>query len=242
MGQKESVQNTYIPSLILTFSWDLVATTMLPKNQSLEMALAKTCKALYDCCKRHYKDRTSVVLCNPYREFAYYAYNIKTLQFQNGWVYLKLISILDLQSSNCPVKTLCLDEKLNVPEELNSACVDSLIIRPYYTKSIPTIFVIEKFTNLRSLSLNRVILDNNVISMISKLSFLKVISLRYCEITGAHLSKIFKACTIVEEFELFFKDPAASIRLPPQMKRVHIEGLCHSMKIDLSRCTQLQSL
>ena len=151
----------------------------------------------------------------------HYDNSIKALQLRNGWVRLKFTPILDSQSSNCPVKILCLNGALKVPKKLNCACIDALIVSSFEEKFMPTISFVENFSNLKSLSLEYVILNDDIISMVSKLSLLEFISLYHCKMANGHLPKIFENCTTLQEIQLLYCNfsDETSIKLPSQLKR-----------------------
>ena len=145
MGQTPSVQKTYIPPLILTFPWELIAIIMPSKNKSFELALGMTCKTLYGRYELYYEKKTAVVLYGPRDKFYSYNRNIKALQLRNDWLRLKFTPIWDSQSSNCPVKILCLNGDPKVPKEFNCACVNALIIiSPFEGKRMSYITFVEK--------------------------------------------------------------------------------------------------
>ena len=244
MGQTPSIPTTEQPSLILTFPQELFAIIMSFKDQSFELVLATTCKILYERYELYYEKQTVVVLYDPKNEFSSYANTIKALQLRNGWIRLKFTTILDSQSSNCPVKILCLNGLLQVPKELNCACIDALIISLSREKfMLTTISFIGEFSNLKSLRLEYTILNNDGISMVSKLSLLEFISLYICEMANGHLLKIFERHTTLKEIQLLWCNfpYATSIKLPSQLKRFEIEHP-NAVVLDASLCTQLEYL
>ena len=135
-------------------------------------------------------------------------------------------------------------ESCNVPKELNCTCIDALIIVSFFQRELmPTISFVEKFSNLKSLKLEYIILNSDGISMVSKLSLLEFISLNHCKMVNSHL-KIFENCTTLQEIQLLYCDfsDKTSIKPPSQMKRFEIQAH-HSFKAaDTSDCTQLQHL
>ena len=138
--------------------------------------------------------------------FFYYNSSIKALQLRNGWLRLKLTSIWDSQSSNCPIKILYLDGELKMPKELDYASFNALVIIPRFARSLSQLSVssLENFSNLRSLRLNSLSFNNDMMSMVSKLSLLEFISLYKCRVANDLLLKIFESCTILQEFRLIF--------------------------------------
>ena len=118
-------------------------------------------------------------------------------------------------------------EQLKVPKELNCACIDALIIvSSFNRKFMPTISFVENFSNLKSLRLEHVTLNDDIMSMVSKLSLLEFISLYSCKMANGHLSKIFENCTTLQEIQLLYCNfsDATSIKLPSQLKRFEIEN------------------
>ena len=99
MGQKP-----YQPSLILTFPQKLIVIIMSFKDKSFELALATTCKILYERYELYYEKQTVIVLYNPQDKFSKHAKTIKVLQLRNGWLRLKFALILNLQNSDCSRK------------------------------------------------------------------------------------------------------------------------------------------
>jgi hypothetical protein len=99
---------------------------LLNAQMHFEMTFAKTCKMLYGGYKQYYEKRIAVVLCDPHHKFSY-AENIKVFQLY-GWLHLEFVSILDSQSSNCPVNPFYLKDEPKVPKESDYVCVSSPII------------------------------------------------------------------------------------------------------------------
>ena len=74
-----------------------------------------TCRMLYKRYELYYEKQTAVVLYDPRDRFYDYNDNIKALHNymnRHGWIRFKFTPILDLQSSNCPIKILCLNGEL----------------------------------------------------------------------------------------------------------------------------------
>ena len=132
MGQTPSMLTTeQQTSLILTFPQELTAIIMSFKDKSFELALATTCKTLYERYELYYEKKTVVVLYDPWDRFSNYNDNIKALQLRNGWLRLKFTTIWDSLSSNCPAKILCLNGEQKVPKKLDHACIDALIVSSF---------------------------------------------------------------------------------------------------------------
>jgi len=250
MGQNPSTSITekpaYIPPLILTFTQELIATIMLFKYKRLELKLARTCKTLYERYELYYENKTVIALYDSQNRFYDYDGNIKALHHRmsrHGWVRFKLSPILDLQSSNCPAKNLCLNRALNVPKMLNCACIDALIISPFKGKFMPTISFVESFSNLKCLTLKFFILDNDRMSIVSKLSLLECIYLYECEMTN-DLPKIFENYTTLQEIHIVSCNYSKEtpIKLLSQLKRFRIVDHFSDIIVNASDCTQLESL
>jgi hypothetical protein len=253
MGQIFPFRRTYHPSLILTFPQELIA-VLSNKDKNFELTLAKTCKTLYWYYEQYYEKKTAVVLRDPQSEHSDYSQSIKEFQLHHGWLRLKFASIWDSQSSNCPVKILCLKKKSKMPKELDCRCIDAFVmtfIEPH-RPSPPANEVLnasfaEKFAKLKSLTLDFTILGDDEISMISEFSLLGFISLQCCTMTIGHL-KIFEKCTTLQEIQLLFchYSDAVSIKLPSQLKRFKIQysGIrFHDLiELDASNCAQLECL
>jgi hypothetical protein len=246
MGQTLSVQEPYIPPLILAFPWELIITiTMLIEHKNFEVTLAKTCKTLYGHYEQHYEDKTAVVLCDLKSVYLQCAESIKALQLHHGWLRLKFFSIReDSQSSKYPMKNLCLNQELKILKESDYVCTNALIIASSIRDSIKlTTSFVEKFSNLKSLSLISVTFNNDVIvSTVPKLSFLEFISLDDCKMASDHL-KTFENYTALQEIQLkLCKFPLVTlIELPSHLKRFKIED--HNLyELNASKCTRLESL
>jgi hypothetical protein len=260
----EQKYSTLLPILEIEKGLFLYIASFMDKHS--ELALAKTRKTLYTRYEKHYKGKTAVVLYDPQSKDPDYARNIKALQLHHGWPRLKYASISDSQISNCPVKILYLNGELKAPEKLDCVCVNSLIF-PSLREFELNISFVEKFPNLQSLLLNQVILNDNGISTISKLS-LKFICLVNCDMTFNHLVGILKNCITLQEIQLVwcnylnrdhlqvFFDARTSpkkeiklstcldiipLNLPSQLKRFNLQGHdCY--KLNATKCTQLESL
>jgi hypothetical protein len=211
------------------------------EDKNFELTLAETCKTLYERYEQHYKEKTAVLLHNPWSKFNS-DHCIKALRLFYGWLRLKLASIRDSESSNCPIKIVCLNGELKVPKNLDCVYINPLIISSYF-ELMRSISNIEKFSNLKSLSLISATLNNDVIVLIvPRLSFLEFISLNTCEMANGH-SKIFENCIALQEIQLIFCkfSDAAPIKLPSQLKGLKIDD-DDLYRLDTSECIQLESL
>jgi hypothetical protein len=153
----------------------------------------------------------------------------------------KEISADSQSNDSCPMRALSLNDSPQLPNELKCENINALM---FTLRALPTLDIsfLGKFCNLKMLWLSYVIINENIVSVLSALSLLKIISLNDCEITDDHLSKIFEVCTTLEEIELHRISVKMPMMFPPQVKRLSIESFSQYMQIDLSRCTQLQSL
>ena len=107
----------------------------------------------------------------------------------------------------------------------------------------PNVSFCGEFSNLKFLSLQSVTLNDDQISMVSKLSLLEFIFLHKCKMVNGHLFKLLEGHTTIKEIQLWhckFSD-AISIKFPSQMKRFIIEHN-NVFELDASDCTQLEYL
>jgi hypothetical protein len=240
-NEQQKKRQKAFPPLIFPMLWEIIAMVLI-EDKNFELTLAKTCKKLYECYEHYYQGKTAAVIYKPRHKFSIYEDFIKVHQLHHGWLRLKFASISDSQSSNCPVSILCLHGELNMLEKLDCVCVNSLIIRHSYKKSMPAVSIVESFSNLKSLIFDNVSLDDHDISMISKLS-LEFIYLKYCGMTSGHLQEIFEHCTTLQTIQLMaceFSDEPFIRRLPPQLEK--FETHSHFCKLDASMCTRLETL
>ena len=75
--------------------------------------------------------------------------------------------IRDRHSSDCSIKVLCLNEAFKMPQKVNCASIDTLIVSFFKEKLMPTISFAENFTNLKSLRLEYVILSDDGTNSVS---------------------------------------------------------------------------
>jgi hypothetical protein len=252
MGQQffMPIINQQISLLTLTTLKELFTLIALFMDTESQLALAHTCKKVYTCHKEQCKEEIIAFLCDLPNDIPFYHQSCKVFErwlSETGWaavkVILKKVSTDSLSNSSYPIKALYFDISLQFPNELKCENINTLIlISSLWTSStLESLSFFENLPNLKILQLISTFINDNMVSVISKLSFLKAISLKDCKITD-NLSKMFEACTTLEEIELLTCFSATSIVLSPQVKMLYIEGCIQSMKIDLSRCTQLQSL
>jgi len=136
-------------------------------------------------------------------------------------------------------------KSFKLPDGLNFTGLNALIMTtcPYETKIEPNIFF-ENFYNLKSFSLCGITINDDMVSMISKLHLLEFISLYHCIWTIDQLEKILKDCTNLQEILLLQCNCSnvVSIELPPQLKRFELQGSLSNITVDASLCTQLSYL
>jgi hypothetical protein len=247
MGQQPSIPITSLQNpLILTFSEELFTLIALFMDTESQLALAHTCRIAYAYHEKQYREETVAFLC----ELPSNAHCISPFErwlSETGWatvkIVLKGISTVSQEKDGHPIRALCLEESVQVPNELKCESINALVVESPSKTSFTSLSIsfLKKFPNLKILRLVGIIINKNIVSVISKISLLKVISLNHCAIPSYHLSKIFETCTTLEEIELIYNHGVTSIMFPSQVKRLHIMDF-RSMQIDLSRCTQLQSL
>jgi hypothetical protein len=219
-----------------------------------QFALAITCRKLYDYHKIQCTKQTFTFLAIP----CYHSSNstpdsttkaLEHFMSQTGWVTteitLKRVPPSDKNEYPYPVRALDLFGVLNLPNGLNCANITALSVylNPKETSLQLSIFFLKKFSNLKSLRLSWLTLNNDIMSMLPQFSLLKLISLNKCQITKDHLSKLFESCGTLEIHLSFCKfSPVELIKLPSQMKGFKILYDQKGVKIDASDCTQLSYL
>jgi hypothetical protein len=208
------------------------------EDKNSQLMLAKTCKTLYGRYELHYKDETAVVLYNPQSKYDDFCGDINLFQLFNGCLRLKFSSIRDSESSDYPVKILCLNQDSNVPRELDCLSANALIMVPSRSRHITLNASLETFTQLMSLSLSHVIFDDKAFSIVSNFSSIEFIKLKSCKIDN-HL---FEKCTIPQiKLEYCNFLDMGFIKLPLSLE---IFEICShgSYKVDASDCIKLESL
>ena len=152
MGQKASVeqkrqkpsvplsiltteQQPSVPSLILTIPEELFTLITLFMGTESHLALASTCKMLDNYYKQCYKEETFTLIYDPQFKTSLYSEYIKALEHrlgQTGWMRKKVTiitaSVNSQNSYNYPVKALYLKKPFEVPNGLDCATVDTLIL------------------------------------------------------------------------------------------------------------------
>jgi len=103
----------------------------------------------------------------------------------------------------------------------------------------------KKFSNLNSLLFNRVSINNEILSMLSKFPLLKFLSLYNCHVWSSDsLSKIFDYCTTLKELYIT-KDDSSDVSIdliiPRQLKIIDVTNK-GSIELTLNRSLNLQSL
>jgi hypothetical protein len=91
-----------------------------------------------------------------------------------GWatvrVILKEILTDSLNNDNYPIRALCLNESLQFPNELKCESINVLILEFFY-RSSPSLSFLLKFSNLKVFKLITASIDEDMVSIISELSF-----------------------------------------------------------------------
>jgi hypothetical protein len=243
MGQQTSIPITNQQSFfhILTLPEELFNMIVSFIDSESQLALAHTCRIVYN----YHRNKCRKVVAFLYSPLIRTNYKVLERWLgETGWaavkITLKEISTISQCKNKHPIRALRLDEKLQFSDELNCESINALLLEfssPASSTLLTTSFW-EKFSNLNIVRFSRIVIDENIVTVFSKLSFLKVISLSYCEIADNCDSKIFEACTAIEEIELLFNLYAISLALPES----HIEKFFKYDHIDISCCTQLRSL
>ena len=217
-----------------------------------QFALAHTCTMLYNYHKHQCKEQSFTLLCNSRFRTCISSEYIKALErymSQTGWMGLKItLNMARLNAQNSyeyPVKALYLYEVVNLPNGLDCTSVNALMIDYYFEEALSqrNISFLGKFSNLTSLKLRSFIINDDTVSMVSKLSLLGFIFLYKCSMTNGRLSKLFEGRTTLEEIQLlscYFSD-MTPIKLPSQVKRFKMKN-DSSFELDASDCTQLSDL
>ena len=213
-----------------------------------QLALAHTCTTLYEYHKNQCKEQTFTLLYGAECGDSYISEFVKALErrmSQPGWAGVKVtlkMTRLDVQNScEYPVKALYFIDVVDLPNGLDCASVNALMIYKYSENefSQQNVSLFGKFSNLTSLRLNATTFNDAKISIISKLSLLEFISLHKCNMGNGHLPKIFEGCTSLQEIQLLwcnFSDKTL-IKPPSQVKRFEI---VHHQSLEI-RCLGLYS-
>jgi hypothetical protein len=233
-----TAQQTFSPSIPLIFREFII---MSIKDEDSQLMLAETCKMLYEHYELHYKDKTAVVLCDPQSNYADFYNDVKLFQLFNGCLRLKFSSIGDLDSSDYPVKILCLNQDSDLPKGLNNMCVHALVIISPVRRRIELNELndtLKTFATLRSLSLSHAVFSDNAFSKIPNFSSIEFIILRSCKIDN----DLFEKCTIpqIQLEDCKFSNPAF-IKLPSSLEIFEIHSV-DSYQVDASDCIKLNSL
>jgi hypothetical protein len=235
---------------ILTFPEELFTTIASFIDVKSQLALACTCEKVYSYYKKKCREETVACLCSPPDNMSFYYKYCKVLDrwlSKTGWGAAKVTTegiLTDSQSNNSHlIRALCLDQSLQLPNELKYDNINALILR-FCCWEPPTLAILsflEKLSNLKILKLFSVYIKEDIVPVLLGLSSLEIISLNITE-TEIRMLDI-SNCTSLKEIEIYFSALSVmSIVLPSQAKRLKIEGLCESVQIDLSHCIQLQSL
>jgi hypothetical protein len=246
MGQKPII------SPILTIPQELFITIASFMDIRFQFALAITCKMLYDYHKTQCKKQTFTLLSVPHCRMIDSIFGSITKPFEHfmsqiGWVTteitLKKVPPNDKNEYLYPVMALYLYRVPDLPNGLNCANITALLVElnPEEASQLGISFW-EKFSNLKSLRLSCLALNDDIISMISKLSLLELIYLSGCKMTKDHLSKLFESCATLEIHLLRCQFSHMSlVKLPSLIKRFKIQ-YTKKISIDASDCIQLSYL
>jgi hypothetical protein len=235
------------PILLLFPAELLIAIMSFVKIMSSALALLRTCKTLYGRYERGSVRKTTVVLYDSQIPFTHYIDNVRALYSymrEHRSVRLKLVPISDFQNDNYPIKCLCLNEILNLPNGVNGTCVNDLIIASSLEGCKPLISF-GKFANLKTLGLENISLNNDMRLMFSKLNLLEFISLYDCDLSNSNILDMFEDCISLEELQIMrckYSDKGIlAIILPPKLKSFKIQRHL-SFQIDASLCPHFEFL
>jgi hypothetical protein len=216
-----------------------------------QLALAVTCTMLYAYRNRNYEKKTFTLLYDS--EFNSipdrYIRAIGRRMCQTAWITVKaILKVAPLSDhNNCEhdVKALHLNSMFNLPNTLDCASLNTLMVRfdSNALFSEQSVSFLEKFRNLKSLRLSNANFSGSSCDIISTLSLLEFISLDRCDMGNGHLPSILKDCTRLQELELLrcsFSDETP-IKLPPQIEIFGIDHL-KTFELDASDCIQLSCL
>jgi Leucine-rich repeat (LRR) protein len=140
--------------------------------------------------------------------------------------------------------TYILKTLFELPIGLDCASLNGLIVEFSTEENFKLIVsFLKKLSNLKSLILDFAIINDDTVSILSRLPSLKSLFLLCCKMTKYHLSKIFEDCTILEETRLYFKrSEVKSIKLPAQLINFRVFYPNSEVALDLSLCSQLRRL
>jgi hypothetical protein len=264
MGQKHSRSitneqtNEQTSGDITVIPQDLLKPIMSFLDPRSQLEFANTCTTLYHYHKLEYIEKGVSWLHSPSNYDYSYPRHRKALErwlSKPGWTTEKVTaegaSTNYPTRSKYPIRALCLDHLL-MNDELKQENIDDYFKREnidaYIIDSSERLFPVrnisflKKFPNLQIVGLFDIKINKKTANVLSKLSLLRTISIKHCEVTNDALSKIFETCTTLRVIELHFNEHVTSLVLPPQAEEIQIKGTRQYMGIDLSRCTQLRSL
>jgi hypothetical protein len=229
-------------------AFDLITKSM---NRQTYLALACTCRNIDKIYKDNYKKRTLTFVCDS--QFRKYLTPelIKALEHsmsqKTGWRRLKVTLKIDFQDSyKHPINALCLGKELNLPEGLDSANLNALMMCSSNKSSVfeSNLPFFDQFSNLKSLMLCCFTFNDNVLSMFSKFPLLEFLCLNLCIIPKINdVSKIFEYCTALKEIWLIddLSPDEAPLKLHPQLERFKVVT-SSTFEVNASQCTQLKHL
>lgn len=230
---------------ILALSQELIFAVTSFKEKGFELAIAMTCKLLYDRYEQYYEEQTAVVLYNSQDNVLHNNSSIKALQHRNDWIRFKFIPTSNFQRNSPPIKALCLSKELKVPENLNCEDLNALIVASSSpTKFTANIHFFGRFPNLKSLELKSFYFGKHIVSIFSKIILLEFIYLSFCDATECDPSKMFANCLSLQEIHLtgFKYRYEVPLSLPAPLKRLEMQKCHEPFEVDASRCIQLKSL
>ena len=147
MAQTPSILTTEQQTslLILTIPEELFTIMASFMDTESQLAFAHTCKTIYAYHKQQCKEETFTLVCDPQCDEYLISQYIKALErcmSQTGWagvkVTLKIVSVNPQNNYDHPIRALCLNESFQLPNGLDCASLNALIIsfslRKNYTK------------------------------------------------------------------------------------------------------------
>jgi Leucine-rich repeat (LRR) protein len=233
--------------LISTIPKELFALIASSVDTESQLKFARTSKIVYTYHKQQYKEQTFTLLSKFAIQFnPKYAKLLERCMSQICWSGLKItLNVVSIDFPNNwghPIKALALNESFELPNGVDYKSLDTLLIF-FGLRKIMTSISFEKLSNLRLFGLDNVTINDDIVSILSNLPLLKIVALSKCTMTQVHLSNIFTGYANLENFVLCYSSfNATSIEPPPQLKRFEVWGNQNLSRVNLSLCTQLQSL
>jgi hypothetical protein len=163
-----TIEQQTLSTPILTFPWELIALIMSFKDHNFEIAVATTCKTLYECYKKYYVDKMALMLYDSRGNVFLYRIGIRIFNSFTSFHQLRreFISIMNIQSN------IHLSEKFPKLKLLG--------LNHISLSNIESIF--PKLTSLRFIHLSYCTMTEDHFSeMLSNCIHLEAIGLRSCE-------------------------------------------------------------